>query len=532
MVHTIETTVIDEDIIKTAYEEQRAATRKDGASELKQEPLSMAQIVQEATELRLSFRNIFRIDNLEGFEKLTTLCLDNNIIEDIVNLSHLVNVQWLDLSFNNISVIQGLEKLTKLTDASFYNNSIMEIQGLDNCMDLNCLSIGNNSIKSLDNLMYLRKFKKLRLLNLEGNPVCHDPEYRMFVLAHIKYLKYLDYGLLSEADVVAAKEQYQDELLELEENEGIEDAAGERETQRKKQTSVLLKANLVEVETLFVEMFQKDTEIGKLKQFPGMSELLEDYRANFNALSEQFKVQGLERLDKRTTEYDMYTKALVEMQTENEATCVGTIEAFNRRKKHFFAELEKKDLIEQADFADLRREVAEMGEILLDLEMQVVQKAEDMIDVLENQFIDMKAVSLDAQQNWFRGVEAMEDAFFSGTTALLPVLLDNSQNDLLGDAVIDEVKNMLRDRDSCMGAATSSHDIHLGRLLEAEDEMREKEVAIFNGLVDGQRETEYKRNRTRVMEVEHLLNMNYLEMDDMIAQQNLEDEYGDGGLDD
>ena len=27
-------------------------------------------------------------------------------------------------------------------------------------------------------------------------------------------------------------------------------------------------------------------------------------------------------------------------------------------------------------------------------------------------------------------------------------------------------------------------------------------------------------------------NMNYLEMDDMIAQQNLEDEYGDGGLDD
>ena len=76
-------------------------------------------------------------------------------------------------------------------------------------MDLNCLSIGNNSIKSLDNLMYLRKFKKLRLLNLEGNPVCHDPEYRMFVLAHIKYLKYLDYGLLSEADVVAAKEQYQ-----------------------------------------------------------------------------------------------------------------------------------------------------------------------------------------------------------------------------------------------------------------------------------------------------------------------------------
>merc|ERR1719331_2689134 len=101
----METTVIDEEIIKAAYEEERAAVRKDSASEIKQEPLSMSAIVQEASELRLSFRNIFRIDNLHGFEKLTTLCLDNNIIEDIVNLSHLINVQWLDLSFNNISVI-------------------------------------------------------------------------------------------------------------------------------------------------------------------------------------------------------------------------------------------------------------------------------------------------------------------------------------------------------------------------------------------------------------------------------------------
>ena len=486
----------------------------------------------QASELRLSFRNIFRIDNLHGFEKLTTLCLDNNIIEDIVNLSHLVNVQWLDLSFNNISVIKGLETLTKLTDVSFYNNSIKEIQGLDSCSELNCLSIGNNSITSLDNLMYLIKFKKLRLLNLEGNPVCHDPEYRMFVLAHIKYLKYLDYGLLNESDVIAAKEQYQDELLELEENEGIEDAASERDAQRKKQSGLLKRANLSAVETLFLEMFEKDTEIAKLKQFPGMSELLEDYRANFNALSEQFKVQGLERLDKRTTEFDMYKMALDTMQKENEAECVQRIEAFNMKKKHFFIDLEKKDVVEQADFADLRRQTAELGETLLDYEMQVVQKAEDMIDVLENQFIEMKAATLDAQQSWFRGVEAMEDAFFNGTTHLIQDLLDKSQNDLLGDDVIEEVKNMLMDRDTCMNAATASHDIHLGVLLESEDNMRETETKIFNGLVDGERETEYKRNRDRVMEVEHLLNMNYSEMDDLIAQQNFDDEYGEGGLDD
>jgi hypothetical protein len=35
-------------------------------------------------------------------------------------------------------------------------------------------------------------------------------------MAHLKYLKFLDYRLVDNASVNAAKEQYQDELLELE----------------------------------------------------------------------------------------------------------------------------------------------------------------------------------------------------------------------------------------------------------------------------------------------------------------------------
>ena len=77
------------------------------------------------------------------------LCLDNNIIEEIVNLEHLVNLQWLDLSFNNISEIKGLGTLTKLQDVSFYDNDIQTISGLDSCTEINCLSLGNNSIKDL-----------------------------------------------------------------------------------------------------------------------------------------------------------------------------------------------------------------------------------------------------------------------------------------------------------------------------------------------------------------------------------------------
>lgn len=41
------------------------------------------QVVAEATTLRLSYKNVLKIDNLQGFSRLTKLCLDNNIIESI-----------------------------------------------------------------------------------------------------------------------------------------------------------------------------------------------------------------------------------------------------------------------------------------------------------------------------------------------------------------------------------------------------------------------------------------------------------------
>jgi len=462
-----------------------------------------------------------------GFQKITTLYLDNNIIEEIVNLSHLVNLEWLDLSFNNIRAITGLDQLTKLKDLSLYNNSIDTLNGLENCTGLHCLSVGNNSISSLENLMYLRKFKKLRMLNLEGNPVCHDPEYRMFVLAHIRNLKYLDYAMVVDSDVVAAKEQYQDELLEIEETESIEDAAAERESQRNQQTNLLDRANLGAVETLFTSMFKEDTEIEKLKMFPGMSELQEDYRANFNALSEQFKVQGLERLNARETECTLFQDALDSMRGESQAESITIIEAYNRKKKRVMMSVKEKEVVESSDFDQLRKETGGMGEILLDLEVQQVEKTEDLINELENVLTEMKAATLDAQQNWFRGVEAMEDAFFSGMSQLVHDLLDKFQNELLGDDVSDEVKSVLLDRDMCVNAVSGSHDIHIGKLLEEEESMRMKEVTQFNFLVEGQREGEYKRNRARGMEIENLLNSNYEEMDDMLAQENLDDDYDD-----
>ena len=50
----------------------------------------MVMNFREVEELAFSFRNLVMIDNLQGFERLTKLQLDNNRISTIDNLTHLV----------------------------------------------------------------------------------------------------------------------------------------------------------------------------------------------------------------------------------------------------------------------------------------------------------------------------------------------------------------------------------------------------------------------------------------------------------
>ena len=47
-------------------------------------------------------------------------------------------------------------------------------------------------------LVYLRRFANLRTVNLAGNPVCQDPDFKMFVAAHIPQLTYLDYRMIDD----------------------------------------------------------------------------------------------------------------------------------------------------------------------------------------------------------------------------------------------------------------------------------------------------------------------------------------------
>ncbi|RXN02080.1 Leucine-rich repeat-containing protein 48 [Acipenser ruthenus] len=109
--------------------------------------------------------------------------MDNNVIEKIQGLDSLTNLVWPDLLFNSIEVIEGLDGLVKLEDQSLFNRI--------------CETANTDTLYSLQ-LIYLRRFKRLHSLNLAGNLIYEDENYKISIAAYRSELVYLDFRLVDE----------------------------------------------------------------------------------------------------------------------------------------------------------------------------------------------------------------------------------------------------------------------------------------------------------------------------------------------
>lgn len=161
--------------------------------------------LNEVEEIRLEFQNILRIDHLWVMSSLTKLHLNNNMIEKIENLETLVHLRELDLSFNKIAKIENLETLTKLVKFTIYDNLIEKIENMDNQKQLTMFSIGKNKIEGNENVYYLRRFRKLKSLNMAHNPCAKSTDFRLFIAACLPRLVYYEYKWITLPEFKAGK---------------------------------------------------------------------------------------------------------------------------------------------------------------------------------------------------------------------------------------------------------------------------------------------------------------------------------------
>lgn len=501
---SVEPSVIDDEMLRTATEEQ--GPKHEAGTIAKSKGIDFADVRQ----LRLDFKNILKIDNLWCFTCLTKLQLDNNIIEKINGLQSLVHLVWLDLSFNNIEEISGIDTLVKLQDLTLFNNRITRIENMDTLAELEVLSLGNNEISDLDMIKYLRRFKKLKVVNLNGNPFCEQDNYKAFVVAYLSWVDYLDYAMIKEEFRNKSIESYQIALDELSEKEK-EEAVMNQKKKEKDDNYQRHKEAYVEGlndDTLFKDMYADDVEGKKLDEMPGVTVEVYNFKEKLMDLCQQVFDYGIEEHQNIMDEVNTFWECVEEAKQENKNAAVEEISDFIIHKDKVTEELNEitDENIFDTKVSEYNTKVDEIRDKLLMYEIQLVDQLEDVIKDFDRNLQDMVGTFIEGVQCIFSQCRDLENLHHEKIMEIALVQLEKSNKNELDFDLSDDLRNILVDKDTVVNALTSSHEVHLQKIDNREDQIISRIRHWMKTLIKKiHEEEEVQRNRQRVIEINNLM---------------------------
>uniref|UniRef100_A0A4W4GW58 Dynein regulatory complex subunit 3 n=1 Tax=Electrophorus electricus TaxID=8005 RepID=A0A4W4GW58_ELEEL len=509
---TMEPSVVDEQMLQKAVEEQGP---QDQAGRIaKEEGIQYHEVIQ----LRLDYRNILKIDHLWEFTSLTKLQLHNNLIEKIQGLEKLINLEWLDLSFNNIQVIEGLDTLVKLQDLSLYNNYISVIENMDPLKNLQIFSLGNNLISQLDNVIYLRKFKNLRTLNLAGNPVCKEENYTIFVAAYISDLVYLDFRPLDEQTRQKAFTQYQYAIEEMRHNDLQEQRATEAQKNNEEELQLHKDAFVEHLNGshLFDSMYADDAEAAKLAYLPGVATLLESYPCltQLVALCVQIFEVGLTQHTCRQNEMDAFFTGFQDAVADNQQRGAEIAADFERSRRQVMAGMQQaaNNRLE-ARISNYRDEITQLCHTLMTLELQLVGQLEDITKDFERNISDMVGGFIEYCRD-------LENHHHEKLLEIAVATLEKVAKNELEEDLPDDVRLLFVDKDTAVSAVSASHDTHLLKIDNREDELMTRINSWMTALIKSIHDEEIKRNRKRISEIHNYVDYVREQLEELHLQEH------------
>jgi len=355
--------------------------------------------------------------------------------------------------------------------------------------------------------MYLRPKTTLQAVNLVGNPFCQETDYRSYVLAHLKHLKYLDYRLVDEQAVTIAREAYQDELLDMEETEGQEEAAKVLAEEKAEKTKVLLAANLKGIDTLFDDLMVKpDGEMARLRSMQAFVEPLSSLREVVNEATDEYVTAALAQAEVKKCERDMFESALAKAKAEAAAESKDEIAKYQGLQKRSLLGMREEGAEHpHAVLQMLHKANDALYEKLLDMEMSQSERYAESIKAFESAYDDLVKRTLEGTGAFFGRLRDFEAEYHEKLLSAAAEVLERVIGSDI-DAFPEEARALLADKDTIMTAVNGAHDQRVAKLDAKEDELRSAEEKALASLMKGVVDEEYLRNRTRVIEVWKLVN--------------------------
>ncbi|KAM3174073.1 hypothetical protein ACTXT7_011286 [Hymenolepis weldensis] len=450
--------------------------------------------------------NILKVKGLNQFSNLTELMLDNNIIEKIEGLDQLVNLKRLDLSFNNIHQIENLENLIHLEDLSLFHNSIEKIENMDKNRMLRYLSLGHNEVKSLQNILYLRKFKRLDCLTLQGNPISKELEYNKFIYAFLPNLKYLDHKKITSENKAEAYETYTIAIAKLTHHEANEEM---EEIQEKEYNTFMqiCKAAFIDGiygDNLFKVMFEKDTDGLQLFQAPLLKEVVDQYKEKIADECEKLFQSGLSEYHDRQSEEEALRESIKSAKQESKDRALSLIENYETTKTEIFKKLngiepEDYSVLAEPHLSKIRQCIHELWNDLMTNEMVVMDQLEEITNEFERNLEEKVASFIETVQT---GFAKLRDVVELHNEKLIEMALIYTERSSKSEGSQDQNYAIFADRESVLNALGNSKEVHLNVIDTTEEGIVKSVRAWFDELSKDLHEIEEKqRHKNGVIEI-------------------------------
>ena len=148
------------------------------------------------------------------------------ILSKYPKFSDISEIKKLNIWGEDLQDISIITKMPNLEILSLSSNQISSLSPLSACLNMREIYLRNNNISSFEELNNLRHLFNLKVLWLEGNPICEDIFYREKVLNLLPQVIYLDNKsrLLKREKPINSRKRMQSEEQTRKKNECDYDA--------------------------------------------------------------------------------------------------------------------------------------------------------------------------------------------------------------------------------------------------------------------------------------------------------------------
>lgn len=496
-------TIINEDLILECLKSQSLWLNESDDQRPDAECLKLRELLAEevlditlTTILDFSFRNIYEIAHLQGFERLVKLKLDNNKIRKIENVDHLVNLEWLDLSFNQIRKIDGLGTLSKLRTLVLSSNRVDAIENLEGSPDLEILSLADNRITNLAEVEALRTFKNLKVLNLKGNPVVDVEDFHNTAYAFLN-LDFLDYTRVSLEDKVLAREEKTEYINAIQQREAKKLDAQHALEKKLDRDRVLKAANIFGVETIFDDMIKDDGEMHRLQLLPEFAQLLKTFEDRVGPLTSRYVTAVLATQKEKERQEELFKYSYNKLCEASETESRKLVEAFEPDYEPQTSDAEKNILVDQLEFG------------LMEIEMHHVDQFAAMVDKYDDICDDVLRANVKEGEKYFAELGNAEDEHFKVLSEVVEKLLETAQeegvqkieNKALDVDSLEKLQTLLDSKETTKQMLQGTHDNHISHISKIEDQVRDREESSKKEKIAKVTRYEHIRNRNRCSEI-------------------------------